>query len=188
MSTKNVISLSSVAILLLATVGLLWVSTVANAVDTKADSKQVSELLSEARTQAYKLKVDADTMEAFTRENVSWESHAAKITEIKNDVNAVSKTVAKLNNSRNTASAWQKVAIDRINPILRETAANVQATLNHIDKEQGRFLNTQEHKDYLKANAELADRMARVVSDFVDYGATKAKFERLSQELEVAER
>ena len=65
---------------------------------------------------------------------------------------------------------------------------NVEATINHISKEQGRLLNTEEHKDYLKTNAELASKMAAVVSDFVDYGQTKAKFEELSHKLEIAER
>jgi len=71
---------------------------------------------------------------------------------------------------------------------LKELAENTTSIIDHLNKEQGRLLNTQEHKDYLKTNAELGTRMAAVVSDFVDYGQTKEKFEELSHKLEIAER
>jgi len=67
-------------------------------------------------------------------------------------------------------------------------AANVQATIEHLNKDRTHPLQTTEHKDYLKANAELSTRIATLVSDFVDYGETKAKFEQLSQRLDVSDR
>lgn len=184
-STKKIVYFSILASLLLAAVSL---SPVLQAAGTPEDSKEVSDLLSQAKTQAAQLKTDASDMESFTRLSVSWETHAAKISAIKDDVNKVGETVAKLNQASNTASPWQKTAIDRVNPLLQELAANTTSIIEHLNKEKGRLLNTQEHKDYLKANAELASDMSSVIADFVDYGKTKAKFEKLSRELEVSER
>ena len=153
------------------------------------DSKEVSDLLAQAKTEAIQLKNDATDMESFTLSpNLSWQSHAAKITEIKEHVNALGKTIAKLEQKKSTASPWQRTAIERINPVLRELAANTTSIIDHLNKEQGRLLHTQEHKDYLKANAQLASNMTEVVSDFVDYGQTKDRFEKLSRKLEIAER
>jgi len=183
--TKRILYTCTLAPLLLA--GMVLAPAL-RAADISGDSKEVTDLLSQAKTQAIQLKNDADDMEAFTRSNLNWESHASKITEIKENVNKVGKTVAKLNQAQGTASAWQKTAIERINPLLQELAANTEAIINHLNKEKGRLLNTQEHKDYLKQNAELASKMAAVIGDFVDYGSTKAKFEDLSHRLEVSER
>jgi len=182
---KRSIYLSSLAFLLVAFVSM-WPAL--RAADNPSDSKEVSDLLSEAKTEALQLKDDASTMESFTLSNMNWQSHSAKAQEIKEHVNNLGKTVAKLNQARGSASSWQQTAIDRVNPILRELAANVQATIEHLNKDRTHPLQTTEHKDYLKANAELSTRIATLVSDFVDYGETKAKFEQLSQRLEVSDR
>jgi len=153
-----------------------------------ADSRQVSDLLSQAKTQAAQLSRDASDMEAFSHMSVSWQAHANQINSIRSDVNDTGKTVAKLNQAQEEAAPWQKTAIDRINPLLRELADNVSATINHLDKEQGKFLNNAEHQEYLKTNADLAGRMSALISDFVDYGQTRAKFRELSRKLELSER
>jgi uncharacterized phage infection (PIP) family protein YhgE len=185
MSIKRAVSLTTLTWLL----GALFVLPALRAADIPGDSKEVSDLLSQVKTEAIQLKTDAADMESFTLSpNLNWQSHAAKITEIKEHVNKAGDTLSKLNQARNTASDWQRTAIDRVDPILRELAANTTSIIDHLTKEQGRLLNTQEHKDYLKTNAELATKMAEVVSDFVTYGETKAKFEELSRKLEVAER
>jgi len=183
--SKKILYFCTTASLLL--VGIVLAPAL-QAADNPGDSQEVTDLLSQAKTQAIQLRNDADDMEAFTRSNVSWESHASKITEIKQDVNKVGETVTKLNQAQGSASAWQKTAIERITPLLQELAANTEAIINHLNREQGRLLNTPEHRDLLKENAELSARMAAVIGDFVDYGATKAKFEELSHRLEVSER
>jgi hypothetical protein len=102
----------------------------------EGDSKEVSDLLAQAKGQAGQLKLDAADMETFTRTNVTWESHAAKITAVKDHVNKVADTVAKLNQVRDTASPWQKTAIDRVNPLLQELASNSTAIIDHLNKER----------------------------------------------------
>jgi len=44
------------------------------------------------------------------------------------------------------------------------------------------------YTDYLRITSELAAKLATLVMDFVDYGETKAKFERLSRKLEESKR
>jgi hypothetical protein len=152
------------------------------------DSKEVSALLEQAKTQAAQLKNDATDMESFTRAAVSWESHADKIMAIRADVNNIGETMAKLNAAANEASPWQKTAIDRVNPLVKELADNTTSIIDHLSKEQGRLINNQEHKDYLKANEELASDMSAMISDFVNYGDTRAKYLELRRKLEISER
>jgi hypothetical protein len=102
----------------------LWLPTM-NAADMP-DSEQLLKLLSEAKPLAFQLKEDAVTMESYTRMNVSCESHAAAINQIREHVNALGR-VTKLKDARNVASPWQKTAIDRINPFLDELAGYTTA-------------------------------------------------------------
>jgi hypothetical protein len=52
------------------------------------DSAQVSQLLSEAKAQAFQLKEDAATLQSFTGSNLGWQSHAAVVNQMKEHVNA----------------------------------------------------------------------------------------------------
>jgi hypothetical protein len=163
-------------------VGLLAASTLMAATDVP-DSEQVSKLLSEAKTMAFQLKEDAATMESYTRMNVSWESHAVAINQIRDHVNAIGKQVAKLKEARNSASPWQKTAIDRINPFLDELSGYTEAVIEHINGEKKHSI--ADYKDYLEANSDYASDLAAMISDFVDYGKAKQRMERLELKREI---
>ena len=145
--------------LALATAGLVIFLPTMNAAKAAAapDSERVLKLLSDAKTTAFQLKEDAEAMESFTRVNVTWECHAKAITVIKDHVNELGRIVGKLREARAEASPWQKTAIDRIVPFL----------------------------DELEANVDYSADMAAIISDFVNFGKTKARFERLSDKLEL---
>jgi hypothetical protein len=149
----------------------LLTSVVAVSAAEPPDSEQVSKLLSEAKTMAFQVKEDASTMESFTRMNVSWESHAAAINQIREHVNALGRQVGKLKDARGGASPWQKAAIDRINPYLDELAGYSEAVIEHVS---GAKKHTpEEYKDYLEANADYATDLAAIIADFVNYGKNK---------------
>ena len=108
---------------------------------------------------AFQLKEDAVAMEGFTRMNVSWESHAAAIDQIKDHVHALQKQEAKLKEARSAAEPWQRTAIDRIVPYLDELDGYTSAIIERIT-EQPKRLFTDEYKDFLEANADYATDLA----------------------------
>ena len=132
-----------------------------NAADVP-DSDQVSKLLSEAKTLAFQVKEDAETMESYSRSNVTWERHAVAIAQIKEHVNALGRQVANLD----------------------ELSGYTEAVIEHINKKP-KLLTTAEYKDYLEANADYSGDLAAMIGDFVDYGRTKQRMERLAGKLEV---
>ena len=154
---------------------------------TDLDAERVSQLLSKAKEEALQLKLDTTDMESFTRSQVSWESHADKLREIKEHVNLVGETVNQLNAARSGAAPWQKVAINRVNPLMSELALNVQATIGHLKMNRDR-LQASDYTDYLTTTSELTTKMAALVADFVDYAEAKAKLGKLSRKLEISER
>jgi len=151
------------------------------------DSEQVSNLLSGARTMALQLKDDAQTMASFTGMNVKWETHRDAISQIKEHVNALARQVDKLKSARDSAAPWQKTVIDRTDPYLAEMNGYTEAVIENLNKRPER-LRTPEYQDYLEANADYAGDLAGMIADFVDYGRTKDRLQRLTDKLEVPAR
>lgn len=177
-----------VAILGLLVGGYLMITPALGAVDKSTlDSDEMSKLLSQAKTEALELKMDAEKMESFARTKLSWESHATAVELVKEHVNAVGRLVVKLNETRNTGSPWQQQAVDQITPLLKELASNTTATIEHLNNNKNR-LHTPEYKEYLVMNYDLASELSALIVDFVDYGKTKAKFENLTNKLEMEHR
>ena len=167
--------------------GCLLLTTAARASDAAApDSAQVSKLLSQINAEALELKRDAEDLDSLTRSKLSWVSYADKISMIKEHINRAGSLLTQLGGLRNTASPWQQEAIDRVTPLLREMASNTEATIERLNRNQSR-LHTQEFQEYVKANYNLATRLAALIGDFVDYGEAKDKYERLSRKLELPE-
>ena len=151
------------------------------------ENPEVTKLLAQARDQAAVLSRDADEMEALTRTQASWETHADVLHRIKEDVNNMAPIVKKLEQERNSASPWQQQAIDRMLPLLRELATNTTAAINHLNQNKTRPA-TPDYAEYLRENADTARQLADSISNFVQYGQTRARMEQLEQKLEIANR
>lgn len=151
------------------------------------ENPEVTRLLAEARDEAAALSKDADEMEALTRSDVSWQSHAAMLENVKDHINHLGRTIEKLNAMRDSASDWQRQAIDRSIPLMRDLAANTTAAINHLNENKLRPTSGN-YTEYLKENAETSHELSDMISGFVRYGETREKLDKLEQRLEVASR
>jgi hypothetical protein len=149
------------------------------------ENAQVTRLLADARDKAAVLSRDADEMEALTRSDVSWQTHADKLEQVKEHVNDLARTEQQLTAARVSATPWQQVAIDRMIPLLKELASNTTAAINHLNENKLRPT-TREYTEYLRANADTAHQLSDMISSFVQYGQTQAKLDKLEQKLEIA--
>lgn len=155
--------------------------------NAKTDSERVNALLTDAKAEAMALQTDAGELDAYTRSSDLWQTHAAKLEQMKQHVNKTGQLLQELNNNRSEASPWQEIAINRLTPPLREMADNLTATINCLNKNQS-HLRTGPYTDFARANYDLAANLAETVSDFSKYGHTKSNYERLAQKLELPER
>jgi hypothetical protein len=153
----------------------------------KADSEQVTKLLSEARTMAFQLRDDAAYMETFTVTNAGWQTHVNAIGQIKDHSNALALQVDKLKAARTEASPWQQTVIDRIDPLLDEMSGYTAAVIERLTNDPER-INAPDYKDYLEANADYSSDLATMIANFVDYGRAKERMESLATKLEIPTR
>jgi chromosome segregation ATPase len=167
--------------------GCFLISPVANTAATSSGSSQeVSQLLSQVKTEAIALEQDSDQLAVWARtKQGAWQSHADRLTLIREHINTAGQLLTQLNEARETASPWQHQAIDRIYPLLKELADNTEATINHLNDNRNN-IRFPEYRDYAKAGADLAQELAELVRDYVEYGEHEAEFHRLQEKLESA--
>jgi|GEM_PF-619246 len=149
-----------------------------------ADSEEISKLLTQAKSHAVLAADDADTLESYTNSTHSWESHSVRLAEMAEHVNAMGKVNKQLSDLSSQGSPWQQIAISRIDPLLREMADQLTATINHLKNNQSK-IHMGPYRDYVQANHDVASRTAQMISDFVEYDKAKSKAESLERKLEL---
>ena len=134
------------------------------------------------RATATQFKTDAGLMESYTRSNLSWQSHASQITQIKEHINKAGSIVSQMQSARSDAKPWHQEAIDEITPVLKDLASNTEDVINRLNANP-KNLKTPDYQAYLKTNAQLAAELERVIADTVDADNTRAKIEELKAKL-----
>ena len=138
------------------------------------DSKAINDLLLQAKQHVVLAEDDAATLASYTLSKLSWEVHARRLHEMKEHTTDLISEVNQLNSLRNEGSPWQQEAIDRINPLLREMAETLSATIDHLNENQSR-VHMPAYQQYAMANSDVMGRAAKVISDVVQYGEARAK-------------
>ena len=151
-------------------------------VPTSAMAADVSALFQEARTTATQLAKDAAIMESYTRSNISWKSHTAQITRVKDHINKAGSILSQMQSARGDAQLWHQEAIDELTPALKAMATNTESIINHLNENPNR-LKDQTYTQYLKLNSQSASELSAAVGNVVDYDKTKTKMEELEVKL-----
>lgn len=149
-----------------------------------SDSPRVNELLKNVKGHAALATHDAELLESFTRSNLSFESHATQINMIKEHINNLIEDHNGMIAARDEASPWQQRAIDRTDPLVKEIADRLTATINHLNKNQSQ-IKMKAYQDYVHSNYELITTLDKMVSDFVNYEEAKTKADGLEEKLEL---
>jgi hypothetical protein len=148
------------------------------------DSQQISKLLVEAKREAVLLADDADTLHSYTASNIHWQTHTRRLAQMADHVNELGKVNKQLSDLKAEGSPWQQQAIVQIDPLLRDLATNLTATIGHLKENQSR-IHFQPYREYVVATHESASGMSRLICDFVDYDKAQAKAKDLEQKLEL---
>ncbi len=146
------------------------------------DSPQISTVLSQAETNARLVADDADQLQSYTHNRLSWQSHAQQLEKMKAHVNDLIADVNQLKSLRAEGSPWQQEAIDQVDPLLQAMADHLSATIQHLNEHQSQ-VHMKPYQDYVHGNQVLAERTLGVIHDFVDYDKASAEADLLEQKL-----
>jgi len=149
---------------------------------TSAMAADVTGLFQEARTTAAQLNRDAAIMESYTRSNLSWQTHSAQITRIKEHINNAGSILSQMHAAREDAKPWHQDAIDGITPALKQLAASTESIINHLN-ENPSHLRDPNYVEYLRSNAQSANELSSAISNVVNFDNTKTRMEELEAKL-----
>lgn len=146
------------------------------------DSPEINKILAEVKSHSILAVDDSAELESYTRMSVSWQLHARRLTTIKEHVNNLIGDYKKLDSIKGEGSPWQQEAIGRIDPLLREMATHLNATIEHLNDNQDK-IRMKPYQDYVRANHELIQKAHQTISDFVEYSQSKSKAESFEKSL-----
>jgi hypothetical protein len=148
------------------------------------DCKDISTLMVQAKTHAAQAADDAAQLKSFAYSTASWDSFGYKLNQMKEHFNALGQVQKEMADLRSQGSPWQQVAIDRLDPLLRDMADQLTATIKQLNAHPSR-VHMPEYQEYVQANNDYATRTAELIRDYVEYDRAKATVERLEAKLEL---
>jgi hypothetical protein len=149
-----------------------------------ADNPSVAAQLEAAKPLVAKIKKDASEMQSYSLiSGPSWNTHAATLTRIKDDVNKLQENTRGLQSHRTVASPWQQEAIDRITALTNDLATNMNSAIDHLNKNKTRP-SSPPYPEYLKTNTRLVTALGDEINATIDAGEAKAKEEALTKQLD----
>jgi hypothetical protein len=165
--------------------GLVPVSSYGQAT---GDNASVSAQLEAVKPLVAKIKKGATEMQSYSLvSGPSWNTHAATLARIKDDVNKLQENTRGLQSHRTTANTWQQDAIDRITTLANDLATNMNNAIDHLNKNKTRP-SSPPYPEYLKTNTKLVTALGDEIDATIDAGAAKAKEEALSKQLDDSEK
>jgi len=171
---------------LMGMVGVLaFVSMPAMAAPTREENEQLTKLLGRANEAAATLAKDADDTSTLVWLQETRESHAARLGQVANDVNAMGRIVGQLTETRSSGSDLQEQAADRILPLLKDLAANTTAAIEYLNQNESVDPPSEAYKEYLRDNDETARQLSATVSSLFEYEKSMAKVEKYKKSLEL---
>jgi hypothetical protein len=151
--------------------------------DTWDFPEEASSLIEQIRSHAAQVNRNADTLQSLARSNqVSWHSHAAELTQVRDHVNSMGKLHCRLQVNRHVALPWQQRAIDHMTPKLVNLANRTETAIQVLNENQSTLFAT----NYTKQMAEmyeLADEINDSLGAFLESAEMQQKLEQLEQNL-----
>jgi hypothetical protein len=103
-------------------------------------AKEADQLLTRVQHQAYRVRTDADGMANSSRfDELDWQTNADQLNNIKRHVDAMGKTLCRLDQIRSAVLPWQRKEIDRITPALVELADTTTSAIKTLSTHQQTF-------------------------------------------------
>ncbi len=150
------------------------------------DNPSVTAQLNAAKPIIAKIKKDAAELQSFSAASgPGWDSHAAVLNRIKDDVNKLQENMRGLQSHRTVASGWQQDAIDRVTSLANDLATNMNSAMEHLNKSKARPTKAP-YPEYLKANSRIANDLGDEIDAIIDYGQAKSKADEIAKQLDSA--
>lgn len=149
------------------------------------DGSQVSQVLSEVKSLASFLKSDVATLDFVAFSAGGSQTRASTLDRFAQHAAALRRQSGRLDEIRKYGSSSQQTAIDRMVPVMKEFASSSEAAIKaaRTTPVSG---GSQDYREYMKLNSDLAQELSDVISAWVDYATTKENLDRVAGKVGVS--
>lgn len=113
-------------------------------------------------------------------------SHATRLMNIRREINDLGKTMCRLQAIDQAVLPWQRQAIGRTLPDLKQMAADTEKAILFLNEHPGNLFNP-EYRNYASDLYEVSSGMSTMLHDFQEYAHAKGNIERLEHSLELTQ-
>jgi hypothetical protein len=162
--------------------------------DTPTDSThnllvetQVSDRLRQIQSRAAELRLEAELLQAYSRgSGLSWETHAAKLSLVRDHINAIGRHLQYLQSVQGSSSPLQQAAINRMMPSAVAIADKTTAAIGLLNENRMQ-VSMPAYADHVQVLYEQADRLKNSVDPFVELEKAQKKVEMLQNTIDLEE-
>jgi|SRR5664279_3694361 hypothetical protein len=138
--------------------------------------------LKELRGLMSQLDTDADQLHSLTNSRLHWQTHASRLTTVKDHVNRIGDQLEVLQTMRLSAAPWQQEAIDSLVPAASQVAGHTTSAIDHLNESSQRLW-APDYIDHLRAIAALSDHMHGLVDNHLKIIDAQSKIQSLEYNL-----
>ena len=143
---------------------------------------KIDDMLADFESKAIETRRDAAMLESKRRNpQLNWQTHADKLSVMKQHINEMGKMLAELEGMKSKATVFQEKAIETARPHLEDLAQRVEKGINWINEDR-RSITKAEYKDNLHGIWSSADQLYRNVDTIIDYHEARMRLHELAEE------
>jgi DNA repair ATPase RecN len=140
--------------------------------------RQVADRLGDFKSTAFKLRRQADLLQSHRNSTVSWQTHADRLTTLKDHVNQMGRSLSELEEMKPQASDSQKLAIEHARPHLVEIAQNTTRAIELLKENRG-VMRFPEYGEVASDIYDHADSLHTKLDAILDFENSKARMDAL---------
>lgn len=143
---------------------------------------KIDDMLAAFESKAIETRRDAAILESKSRNpKLNWQTHAAKLNVIKEQVNELGKRLTELEGIKSKATLFQEKAIETARPHLEDLTQRVENAINWLNKDRTSIAKA-EYKENLHGIWSDADQLYRNVDTIIDYHEARMRLHELAEE------
>lgn len=139
---------------------------------------EASRLLRQVQFSAAQLTRDAETLDTYSHNGVSRQSHNHQVNLVREHINKIGDRMERLEAIRHRSAPWQQQAIDSILPVARNLAVHTEAAIRHLN-DTGKPLWDPGYRAHLRAILERSEEVKKTVNLHLEMADTEERLEQL---------
>ena len=143
---------------------------------------KIDDMLAQFESKAIETRRDAAMLESKRRtKQLSWQTHADKLSVMKQHINEMGKMLSELEAMKPKATLFQEKAIEAARPHLEDLAQRVQKAITWVNEDRNSISKT-EYRDNLHGIWVSSDALYKDVDTVIDYHEARMRLHELAEE------